>query len=133
MPLNIWINIILTNLRGRTVLVVSFTTETAVCYCLVFLLASCTALHLAEFLADVPHLYESSPSVLKVDGEGVKGFFRMKRYPGSSQNFVNLLEEASREKIIHELEFEVQAHCFSFGSVPSLISWLANYKKTPNI
>ena len=68
-------------------------------------LASCTALHLAEFLADVPHLYQSSPSVLKVDEAGFKGFFRMKRYPGSSQNFVNLLEEAKREKIIYEVEF----------------------------
>lgn len=53
-------------------------------------LTACTGLHLAEYLADCPYLYESGVRVL-VRGKGGNSFIRLERYPGTSEHFDKLL------------------------------------------
>ena len=44
-------------------------------------LSSCSAVHLAEYLADVEYLYDDNPTVLKEKIKGLNNFVQIKKYP----------------------------------------------------
>ncbi len=64
-----------------------------------------TAIHLAEYIADVEYLKYDNPSVL-IKNENDKNIFKeIKRYPGSSEKFTNILPILRNENLITELKF----------------------------
>lgn len=64
-------------------------------------LESCTALHVAEFEADVPYLSKKPPTVV-VDERGQNKFVTLKRYPSSSRRFEKLRPELLDQEILKE-------------------------------
>ncbi|HEB79395.1 MAG TPA: AAC(3) family N-acetyltransferase [Rhodospirillales bacterium] len=56
-------------------------------------LATCTALHVAEHLADCPYLKDSAVKVLVRGEGGANRFVRLESYPESSDGFVKLRPE----------------------------------------
>jgi aminoglycoside 3-N-acetyltransferase len=50
-------------------------------------MSRCTALHVAEFIADCSYLKENIRNVLVEDDDGRRHFVRLQRYPGMSQYF----------------------------------------------
>jgi aminoglycoside 3-N-acetyltransferase len=69
-------------------------------------LSSCTGIHLAEFIADVPYLGDSLVKVLVRNENGSNKFVRMKRYPGTSEFFQKLLlSEPSLRATFKQAEF----------------------------
>mgnify|MGYP006152748543 CR=1 FL=1 len=65
-----------------------------------------TAIHLAEFIADVEYLYEDNPAVLLENKDGNNHFKRIKKYPGNSNNFVKILPILRDLDIIKEVRFK---------------------------
>lgn len=68
-------------------------------------LTSCTAIHLAEFITDVPYLQKSSVKVLVTDKNGNNRFVRLRRYPGTSEFFDKLMPKLRGRGMISEVEF----------------------------
>ena len=68
-------------------------------------LTSCTSIHLAEHIADVPYLKEASVKVLVQDGDGNNSFVQMERYPRSSPCFDKLLPDLRTRGLINEMAF----------------------------
>ena len=53
----------------------------------------CTAIHLAEYIADVEYLYKNNPVVLKENVDGANKFVPIKKYPGTSEYFDKYIYE----------------------------------------
>ena len=56
-------------------------------------LKRCTAIHLAEYIADVEYLYINNPVVLKENIGGNNKFVPIKKYPGTSEYFDKYIPE----------------------------------------
>ena len=67
-------------------------------------LDACSAIHTAEFLADVPYLADTTIKVLVGDKEGNNEFRRMERYPESSEYFPKLAPELVRSGALRVAE-----------------------------
>lgn len=65
-----------------------------------------TAIHLAEYIADVEYLYNNNPVVLFKNKDGVNYFRRIGKYPGDSSNFVKILPILRDINIIKEVRFK---------------------------
>lgn len=65
-----------------------------------------TAIHLAEYIADVEYLYKDNPVVLSECKEGVNNFKRIKKYPNNSDNFIKLLPALRDNNLIKETSFK---------------------------
>lgn len=68
-------------------------------------LTRCTAIHLAEFIADVPYLKKSSLKVLVRNEDGANKFVRLERYPGDSENFDKVRRDLKGMEIFKEVDF----------------------------
>lgn len=69
-------------------------------------LASCTAVHLAEFITGVPYLQDSNLKVLAGKVDGRNKFVRLKQYPGTSEFFDKLLPDLRKEDLLQEVSFK---------------------------
>lgn len=69
-------------------------------------LARCTAVHLAEFIADVPYLKKNSLKVLVKAKNGDNEFVPLERYPGDSENFDKVRCDIYDEGIFKDLDFQ---------------------------
>jgi len=67
-------------------------------------LSRCTAIHLAEYLVDVPYLYESELKVLTTKN-GKNTFTKIKRYPNGSEHFDKLMPDLKKRKLVKSLNF----------------------------
>jgi len=65
-----------------------------------------TAIHLAEYIADVEYLYKENPIVLSGCKDGVNYFERIKKYPNSSDNFIKILPTLRDNNLIKEVPFK---------------------------
>jgi len=65
-----------------------------------------TAIHLAEYIADVEYLYKNNPSVLFERKDGINCFKRIEKYPGDSDNFVKVLPILRDDNLIKEIRFK---------------------------
>ncbi|MFA6142111.1 MAG: AAC(3) family N-acetyltransferase [Candidatus Omnitrophota bacterium] len=70
-------------------------------------LARCTAIHLAEFIADVPYLKKNSMKVLVKGKEGKNNFVHLERYPGDSEYFDKVRHDLAGKSIFKEADFRV--------------------------
>ena len=68
-------------------------------------LTRCTAIHLAEYIADVKYLYEDNPTVLKERIRGVNQFIPIKKYPGTSEYFNKIIPELRYNNLLKEENF----------------------------
>ncbi|MDC1450354.1 AAC(3) family N-acetyltransferase [Candidatus Thioglobus sp.] len=68
-------------------------------------LDSCTAIHLAEYIADVDYLYYNNPSVLKGNLNDVNKFATIKKYPGTSEFFNKYINELNEKDFIKQERF----------------------------
>ena len=68
-------------------------------------LARCTAIHLAEFIADVAYLKKNSLKVLWRGKDGCNEFVRLERYPGDSECFDKVRRDIQNKDIFKEIEF----------------------------
>ena len=68
-------------------------------------LARCTAIHLAEFIADVPYLKKSNLKVLVQGKNGRNEFVRLERYPGDSENFDKIRHDMRGQDVFKVLDF----------------------------
>jgi len=68
-------------------------------------LTSCTAVHLAEFIADVPYLCNSSVRVLSGKVGRENRFVRLERYPDTSEFFDKLLPDLRKKDLLQEVPF----------------------------
>ena len=66
-----------------------------------------TAIHLAEYIADVDYLINGNPSVLYKRKNGRNIFKQIKKYPGSSDNFNKVLPILRGENLINEKNFKL--------------------------
>jgi len=69
-------------------------------------LTSCSVLHLAEFLADVPYLNENNFSAFVEWPDGTKEFVRLKKYPVTSKYFYKLRDPFLKEGFLKELSYQ---------------------------
>ena len=65
-----------------------------------------TAIHLAEYIADVEYLYKNNPVVLFENKDGINYFRRIEKYPGDSSNFVKILPILRDINILKEVQFK---------------------------
>jgi aminoglycoside 3-N-acetyltransferase len=65
-----------------------------------------TAIHLAEYIADVEYLYKDNPVVLSGRKNGINYFERIKKYPDSSDNFIKILPILRDNNLIKEMPFK---------------------------
>ena len=65
-----------------------------------------TAIHLAEYIADVEYLYKENPIVLSGCKDGVNYFKRIKKYPNNSDNFIKVLPILRDNNLIKEVPFK---------------------------
>jgi aminoglycoside 3-N-acetyltransferase len=65
-----------------------------------------TAIHLAEYIADVEYLYKENPVVLFNRKNGVNCFKRIEKYPNDSVNFVKVLPVLRDNNLIKEMQFK---------------------------
>mgnify|MGYP001273259321 CR=1 FL=1 len=65
-----------------------------------------TAIHLAEYLADVDYLYENNPRVLIAKKENNYFFKCIQKYPNDSKNFVKVIPLLKSKGLITELTFK---------------------------
>ncbi len=65
----------------------------------------CTAVHLAEYIANVDYLLTDNPVVLFGKVNGVNKFARIKKYPGSSEYFDKITPELRRKDLLREIHF----------------------------
>tara|TARA_B110000037_G_scaffold217813_1_gene279601 strand:+ start:285 stop:1082 length:798 start_codon:yes stop_codon:yes gene_type:complete len=83
-----------------------------------------TAIHLAEYIADVAYLKVDNPSVL-FKRENQKNIFkRIKKYPGESDRFTNILPILRKQQLITELEFN--GHVMTSLSIKPAIDCIVN-------
>jgi aminoglycoside 3-N-acetyltransferase len=68
-------------------------------------LARCTAIHLAEFIADIPYLKKNTLKVLVQGKGGQNEFVRLERYPGDSENFDKIRRDIKDQNIFKVLDF----------------------------
>ena len=68
-------------------------------------LARCTAMHLAEFTADVPYLKKSSLKVLVRGKGGNNEFVRLERYPGDSEYFDKVRRDIRCKDMFKDIDF----------------------------
>ena len=78
-------------------------------YALLIGTTRCTAIHLAEYIADVEYLYEDQPSVL-LESKGIKSFEKIDRYPSSSENFDKMLPELLERNVVKKINFNNSYH-----------------------
>jgi aminoglycoside 3-N-acetyltransferase len=79
-------------------------------------LSRCTAIHLAEYLVDVPYLYESELKVLTTKN-GKNTFTKIKRYPNGSEHFDKLMPDLQKQKLVKSLKYG-NAELFYFKIKP---------------
>ena len=92
--------------------------------------SSFTAIHLAEFLADLDYLNVDNPTVLFKRENEQNTFRTIKKYPGSSEKFTNILPLLREKKIITELKFnENVMTCLSIKPVIECV--VDTLKKNP--
>ncbi|MBT4764782.1 AAC(3) family N-acetyltransferase [bacterium] len=65
-----------------------------------------TAIHLAEYIADVEYLYKENPVVLSKRENGINHFERIKKYPSTSNNFSKVLHILRDDNLIKEVQFK---------------------------
>lgn len=68
-------------------------------------LARCTAIHLAEFIADVTYLKKNSLKVLLRGKDGNNEFVRLERYPGDSEHFDKVRRDFQNKGIFKDVNF----------------------------
>ncbi|MDB4188277.1 AAC(3) family N-acetyltransferase [bacterium] len=86
-----------------------------------------TAIHLAEYIADLDYLKVDNPSVL-FKRENQKNIFkRIKKYPGESDRFTNILPILRKRKLITELEYN--GHVMTCLSIKPVIDCIVNKLK----
>src|SRR3989338_2514059 len=68
-------------------------------------LARCTAIHLAEFIADVTYLRENSLKVLLRGKNGNNEFVRLERYPGDSEHFDKVRRDVHDKGLFKDVDF----------------------------
>lgn len=66
----------------------------------------CSALHVAEYIVDVPYLSESTVEVAVDDRRGGVRFIRLVKYPGTSKYFEKLRPELRESGHLKELVFD---------------------------
>ena len=92
---------------------------------------SFTVIHLAEYISNLSYLYSNNPNVLYDRKQGVNIFRRIKKYPGSSENFKNILPILREKKLIKEISFRSSLMtCISVQPVIDCI--LELLKEDPN-
>ncbi len=69
-------------------------------------LTSCSAIHLSEFLADVPYLYENNFKAFVVDSDGKRDFVELKKYPLPAFNFNKLINPLKERNLLKEIVFK---------------------------
>jgi len=67
---------------------------------------SCTAIHLAEYIADVPYLYESNPKILSPGKNKENEFVRLNRYPGSSKHFNKIMPFLNKKLLVSQVKYK---------------------------
>lgn len=83
-----------------------------------------TAIHLAEYIADVEYLSVDNPSVL-LKRENQKNIFRrIKKYPRESDRFTNILPVLRKQQLITELEYN--GHLMTCLSIKPVIDCIVN-------
>jgi len=65
-------------------------------------LARCTAIHLAEFIADVPYLESNDMTVLSNCEGGLNIFRKLEKYPGNSDGFTRLMIDYPRPSVFRK-------------------------------
>ena len=65
-----------------------------------------TAIHLAEYIADVEYLYKENPVVLSGRKDNINYFERIKKYPNSSDNFIKISSILRDNNLIKEVPFK---------------------------
>lgn len=68
-------------------------------------LARCTAIHLSEFIADMPYLKKSSLKVLVRGKDGNNEFVRLEQYPGDSEYFDKVRRDVQDKGIFKDVDF----------------------------
>lgn len=68
-------------------------------------LTGCTAIHLAEFIADVPYLAENQLRVLVSGEDGSRQFVRLSRYPNNSDAFDKIRDDYLPNSTYREAKF----------------------------
>ncbi len=68
-------------------------------------LAQCTAIHLAEFIADVSYLKKKSLKVLCRGKDGNNEFVHLERYPNGSEHFDKVRRETQGQGLFKEINF----------------------------
>jgi aminoglycoside 3-N-acetyltransferase len=69
-------------------------------------LVSCSALHLAEFMADLPYLYENNHKAFIRNKDGSSEFVRIKKYPVTSEFFHKFEPIFKKQGILKEVLFK---------------------------
>lgn len=68
-------------------------------------LARCTAIHLAEFIADVPYLKKSLVKVLVRGKDGNNEFVHLEHYPGDSEHFDKVRHDIRCKGMFKDVDF----------------------------
>ena len=83
-----------------------------------------TAIHLAEYIADLEYLSVDNPSVL-FKRENQKNIFKtIKKYPGESDRFTNILPILRKQQLITELEYK--GHLMTCLSIKPVTDCIVN-------
>jgi len=90
-------------------------------------LGHCTEIHLAEYIADVPYLYESKMKVLRLLG-GEKCFDVIKRYPNGAKYFDKLMPNLQKGGLINTVEYNNKK--FHYFKLKPVIDMALQFLKT---
>ena len=94
-------------------------------------LSSCTAIHLAEYIADVDYLYNDNPVVLKDNIEGLNNFVQIKKYPGTSEFFDQYITELNDKDYFINKKFGL-ANIIIFEIKPVIDFFVAKLQDNPH-
>jgi len=95
-------------------------------------LTSCSILHLAEYLADVPYLYENNFKAYVKLSNGAKEFVRLKKYPVTSKYFYKLRDPLLKKDFLKEISYH-QTSVSLLKVQPSVDYLVRILKKDPEL
>ena len=87
-------------------------------------LESCTAIHLAEYIANVEYLYYDNPVVLKERKNNINNFVELKKYPGSSKFFVKLEKESFYKELANTVDYH--GSLMTFFKISEIVDFAVN-------
>jgi len=91
---------------------------------------SCTALYVADFLADAPHLYRSDVRVLARGPSGEKEFHKLRRYPIALRDPAKLLPVFAEANAITETTIS-DYKLSLLALAPAIDAMLARFRENP--